>query len=128
MKSRDIQMCKKLLLQERKRLTKKLEQAVLEDIKAGSNEAFDEADISSSTTDQTLTIRLLSRETRLLRKIEKALNKIESGSFGACEICGEEVGLKRLKVRLVADLCIICKENQEKKEINVHHSPEEDFF
>lgn len=65
MRSRDVQIFKTLLLQERERLTKKLGQAVLEDFIEGSNEAFDEADISSSSTDQTLTIRLLSRETRL---------------------------------------------------------------
>ena len=128
MRSRDIQIFKTLLLQERERLTKKLGQAILEDFIEGSNEAFDEDDTSSSITDQTLTIRLLSRETRLLKKIEKALNKIECGSFGACEICGGEIGLKRLKARLVADLCITCKENQEKKEMKVRHSQEEEFF
>ena len=128
MRSRDVQIFKTLLLQERERLTKKLGQAVLEDFIEGSNEAFDEADISSSSTDQTLTIRLLSRETRILKKIEKALNKIECGNFGTCEICGREIGLKRLKARLVADLCITCKENQEEKEIKVPHAHEEEFF
>jgi len=71
-RSRDIQIFKTLVLEERERLTKKLGQAILEDFIEGSNEAFDEDDTSSSITDQTLTIRLLSRETRLLKKIEKA--------------------------------------------------------
>lgn len=128
MKSRDIQIFKRLLLQERERLTNKLGQTALEDFIEGSNEAFDEGDASSSITNQTLTIRLLSRETRLLKKIEKALNKIECGDFGTCEICEGEIGLKRLKARMVADLCITCKENQEKKERKASHSHEEEFF
>ena len=128
MKKRDIQKFKRLLLQERERLTNKLGQTALEDFIEGSNEAFDEGDVGSSITNQTLTIRLLSRETRLLKKVEKALNKIACGNYGTCEICEGEIGLKRLKARMVADLCISCKENQEKREIKAPHSNEEEFF
>lgn len=125
MRSKDIQIFKKLLMQERERLAEKLRETVLEDF---SNEPIDEADTCASIIDQTLNIKLLNRETRLLKKIEKALNKIESGDFGTCEICGKEIGLKRLKVRLVADLCITCKENQEKREMKIPYSHEEEFF
>jgi DnaK suppressor protein len=59
---------------------------------------------------------LLGRDANLLKKIEKTLNKIEYGVFGICEVCGENIDLKRLKTRLVADLCIKCKEDQEKRE------------
>jgi DnaK suppressor protein len=36
--------------------------------------------------------------------------------YGECEACGEEIGLKRLEARPVAELCIDCKAEQEKLE------------
>ena len=107
---------KELLLKEKERIVEKSKEVFSEDLIEQKNEPADEADISSSTFDQSLNIRLLNREARLLKKIEKALNKIEYGVFGICEVCGEKIDLKRLKTRLVADLCIKCKEDQEKRE------------
>jgi DnaK suppressor protein len=51
-----------------------------------------------------------------LDKIEKALRKIEDGTFGTCEECEEEINVKRLEARPETTLCIQCKENQERKE------------
>ena len=116
MRRRDLQIFKKLLLREKGRIVKKLEEVVSEDLIEQNNQPADEVDISSSTFDQSLTIRLLSREARLLKKIEKALNKIECGNFGICEVCGEKIDLKRLQSRPIADLCIKCKEDQENRE------------
>ncbi len=107
---------KELLLKEKERIVEKSKEVVSEDLIEQNNKPADEADISSSTFDQALTIRLLSRDANLLKKIEKTLNKIEYGVFGICEVCGENIDLKRLKTRLVADLCIKCKEDQEKRE------------
>lgn len=76
----------------------------------------DEVDLASSETGQTLNLRLRDRERVLLKKIEKALEKIDEGTFGVCEVCGEDIGLKRLEARPVTDLCIRCKEDQEKVE------------
>lgn len=77
---------------------------------------LDEVDLASSESAQNLSIRLRDRERILLKKIEKALKKIEDNTFGICESCEEEIGLKRLEARPVTDLCIRCKEEQEKME------------
>ena len=60
--------------------------------------------------------RLREREQGLLAKIEEALQKIERGDYGECLNCGEDIGMKRLKARPVAQLCIDCKSDQEKLE------------
>jgi len=52
----------------------------------------------------------------LLAKIEEALERVEDGTFGVCEACGEEIGVKRLEARPVTTLCIDCKTLQETKE------------
>lgn len=76
----------------------------------------DEVDLASSESDQSMNLRLRDRERILFRKIQKALEKIEAGDFGLCERCGEEIGLKRLEARPVTDLCIRCKEEEERVE------------
>ena len=63
--------------------------------------------------------RLRERERRLLAKISESLKKIDDGVYGECESCGEEIGLKRLEARPVAELCIECKSEQEKLERNL---------
>jgi DnaK suppressor protein len=60
--------------------------------------------------------RLRDREKFLLAKIDKALGRIETGGFGICEKCEEEISMKRLEARPVTTLCIRCKEEQEQKE------------
>ena len=76
----------------------------------------DEVDLASSESDQSMNLRLRDRERVLLRKIDKALEKIEDGTYGVCESCDEDIGIKRLEARPVTDLCIRCKEEQEKME------------
>ena len=73
-------------------------------------------DSASSEASLSFTGRLRERERGLLAKIESAIGKIEDGVYGECESCGEEIGLKRLEARPVAELCIDCKAEQEKLE------------
>lgn len=77
---------------------------------------LDEVDLASSESDQNMSIRLRDRERILLRKIDKALKKIETDEYGVCESCGEEISARRLEARPVTDLCIRCKEEQERVE------------
>lgn len=77
---------------------------------------LDEVDLASTESDQNMSIRLRDRERTLLKKIEKALVKIEDGTIGICEECEEDIGIRRLLARPVTDLCIRCKEEQERME------------
>jgi DnaK suppressor protein len=61
-------------------------------------------------------LRIRDRERKLLAKIEEALMRIDEGTYGICEGCDEEIGLKRLEARPVTTLCIDCKTSQEKQE------------
>lgn len=83
----------------------------------GSNEVFaDPADRATAESDRAFTLRLRDRERRLIRKIRAALQRIEDGTYGICEECGEEISIKRLKARPVTRLCINCKARQEADE------------
>lgn len=91
--------------------------STLEDL-TDSNEMFaDPADRASAESDRAFTLRIRDRERRLIRKIQAALGRIEDGSFGVCEDCGEDIGILRLKARPVTKLCINCKSRQEEGEV-----------
>lgn len=61
-------------------------------------------------------LRLRGREQKLLKKIDEALERIENGTFGLCEICGREIDIRRLIARPVTTMCIECKIEQEEEE------------
>lgn len=56
-----------------------------------------------------LTLRTKDRERKLIKKIEKTLRKIDKATFGYCETCGVEIGIRRLEAQPIANLCIDCK-------------------
>jgi DnaK suppressor protein len=76
----------------------------------------DPADRATQEEEFALELRNRDRERKLVRKIDKTLNFIETEDFGYCEACGVEIGLQRLEVRPTAELCIDCKTTQEIKE------------
>ena len=116
MKKRDLQRFKKLLLEQRKQLQGNQKRALSGDIHVDPDDFPDEIDTASSEVNLQFTGRLREREQGLLAKVDAALAKIDQGSFGQCVSCGEDIGLKRLKARPVAELCIECKSEQEQLE------------
>lgn len=76
----------------------------------------DAVDRASQEEEFALELRTRDRERKLMKKIEKTINKIDSDDFGYCEDCGEEIGIKRLEARPTADLCVNCKHLAEIKE------------
>jgi DnaK suppressor protein len=107
---------KNLLLVKRERIIRKAQQTLSEDMTLDANELPDEMDLASTEYLQSFTFRLRGREKTFLDKIQKALAKIEDGSFGLCESCESPISLKRLEARPETTLCIKCKEEQERDE------------
>ncbi|MEG1042267.1 MAG: RNA polymerase-binding protein DksA [Pseudomonas sp.] len=79
----------------------------------------DPADRASQEEEFALELRNRDRERKLIKKIDKTLQKIQDEDYGWCEACGVEIGLRRLEARPTADLCFDCKELAEKKEKTV---------
>jgi len=116
LKKRDLQRFKKLLLEQRERLQGNQKKALSGDVHVDPDDFPDEIDTASSEVNLQFTGRLREREQGLLAKVDSALMKIEQGLFGECTNCGEDIGVKRLKARPVAELCIECKSEQEQLE------------
>jgi len=73
----------------------------------------DPTDRATLESDRNFTLRIRDRERRLIAKIKEAIERIENGTYGICEMCGEEISEARLKARPVTTLCIDCKTRQE---------------
>ena len=116
MRKRDLEKFKKILLEQREQLAGNAKRALNGDIHLDPDDFPDEMDSASSEINLSFTGRLRERERHLLGKIDQALAKIEANEYGLCENCGEDVGLKRLEARPVAELCIDCKSEQERLE------------
>lgn len=76
----------------------------------------DPVDRASQEEEFALELRARDRERKLIKKIEKTLQKLDNDDFGYCEQCGVEIGIKRLEARPTADLCVDCKSLAEIKE------------
>ena len=73
----------------------------------------DPTDRAALESDRNFTLRIRDRERKLIAKIDEALRRLEDGSYGVCDDCGETIGTERLKARPVTTLCIQCKSAQE---------------
>jgi DnaK suppressor protein len=76
----------------------------------------DPTDRATLESDRNFELRIRDRERRLISKIKDALERLEGGTYGICEECGEEISEGRLKARPVTTLCINCKKKQENDE------------
>jgi len=76
----------------------------------------DPTDRASLEADRNFMLRIRDREHKLIKKIKKTLDRVESGTFGICESCGEDIGIERLKARPVTTQCIECKTKEEAME------------
>jgi len=76
----------------------------------------DPNDRATLESDRNFVLRIRDRERKLIAKIEQALERVENGTFGICDECGDDISEGRLKARPVTTLCIKCKEEQEQQE------------
>ncbi len=113
---KDVKRFKKMLDESKRALLVNARKTLLEESNFDTDDLPDEIDLASSEYSQSMIFRLRDREKFLLKKIDKALARIESGTFGVCERCEDEISLKRLEARPVTTLCIRCKEEQETTE------------
>ena len=107
---------KEQLLEKRRAVLARAQKTLTEDMTLDPNDLADEMDLAASEYIQSFEFRLRGREKSLLAKIDLALRKIEEGTFGTCETCEEPIGKKRLEARPETNLCIRCKEDQERDE------------
>ncbi len=116
MKKSELKRFRTILEEKREAVVRRARETMDQDMTLDASELPDEMDLASSEYMQSFTFRLRGRERVFLQKIEKALKKLDEGVFGVCEDCEEPISVKRLEARPETELCIRCKEDQERME------------
>jgi DnaK suppressor protein len=75
----------------------------------------DDSDWASDSADQSLMARLTDRDSKLLREIDRALRKLEAGTYGICETSGEPIDFDRLMARPWSRHALAAKEAVERE-------------
>ncbi|HVN63639.1 MAG TPA: RNA polymerase-binding protein DksA [Candidatus Binataceae bacterium] len=116
MRQRDLKSFRKLLESRKQEILQEAERAV--GTMNGDEVPFaDPTDRATLESDRNFLLRMKDRERKLLGKIDEAFDRIEDGSYGRCEECGGDIGIERLRARPVTTLCIVCKSDQEAREL-----------
>jgi len=115
MQERNLRYFKRTLASQLDHLISKESQTV-EELADSGVMVPDRVDQAAKEAGIAFALRIRDREMRLINKIREALDRIEEGTFGICDACGEEIALKRLKARPVTTYCITCKSKMEARE------------
>ena len=113
MKDEDIYFFKQLLTEQLETLLGQADIMVHDLLEKNNEISPDPLDRASFESERGTMLRIRDRESKLIRKIQKALENLENGSFGICEMCEKEIAIERLKARPVTTHCIQCKTKME---------------
>lgn len=75
----------------------------------------DQADVGAKTFEREHELALTHNARELLAQNERAIARIEAGTYGTCESCGEPIGKARLQAFPRATLCVSCKQREERR-------------
>jgi RNA polymerase-binding protein DksA len=116
----DLEALKAKLLAERERLGREIEELeadLSESLSDSSEESpYDQhmAETAAVTLDREIDLTLEENARAAIAQIDRALKKLETGSYGTCDKCGRPIGDERLQVAPFATLCIDCKRRAER--------------
>jgi DnaK suppressor protein len=116
---RELQELRRALIRERKRLVAEEEEISSASLRASQSDlsgevSFDEeyADAGSFTFEREKDFSIAQNIKDLVEKIDRALAKMEGGTYGICESCGKPIEKARLKALPYASLCLACKKKE----------------
>jgi len=111
---------RRLLVEKRKEILKEIKNDTSRYIKGESKQlvdtALDDGDWSIVDLAEDINLMHLSSHRDDLQKLDEAIRKLNEGTYGICEDCGDEISEKRLNILPYAIYCIDCKEKREKIE------------
>ena len=116
MKSEKLEFFRNMLAQKINELLGEAGKTVSEMTNSVKENYPDPNDRASLESDRNFELRIRDRERKLILKMQEAIQRMDDGVFGVCEVCGGPISEKRLMARPVTTLCIDCKMKQEKQE------------
>ena len=115
-KKSDIEKFKKQLEEMKNQLSQTIK-SVSDDVKSpDESKGYSQHQADEGTDDfgQTISIEVSTKEQSIMRQIERALEKIEDGTYGICDVSGDEIPIKRLEAVPYATMTVQAQEKFEK--------------
>ncbi len=116
MRENELEYFSEILKNRREQIIKNINGVEDEIAQLRSCELKDEGDYASVSNNNLVESAIGVQQEMELMEIELALAKIKNGEYGICEMCEEEIGFQRLKVKAHAKYCIDCREIAEKNQ------------
>lgn len=116
MDRRRIEKLKQLLLRKREEIVGDVLHIRASSQEIGQDGIQDMADEASNLYNQEILMSLNESQRRTLREVDEALDRIEEGTYGICDSCGNPVSSKRLQIKPFAKYCVECQNLIEKQE------------
>lgn len=119
MNKKDTESLRRLLLEEKSRLAEELDEIVAGNHDQPGMAAHESvyrthmADAGTDTFERARDLTLEHNVRDMLERVNLALERVEAGTYGVCDTCGEPIGSDRLKALPYADMCIDCKRKEE---------------
>lgn len=104
---------KNSLLAERENLAGQVNNNQRQTFAFDQDDTQDPVDMAVNDREQTIMLSISETERTLLDQIDEALQRIELGSYGECQNCGQEISPARLKAVSYATYCLSCQEKVE---------------
>ncbi len=111
---RTLERFKKILLKEREKIIGDVKHIYESTQEVGQDGIQDIGDEAANIYNKQILLTLNENERMRLKDVDESLDRIENGTYGICEECGEPIGLKRLEVKPVAKYCVPCLTKIEK--------------
>lgn len=113
-------MLRRVLINRREGIVREARSEISKYIKGETRQlvdtALDDGDWSIVDLTEDISLKQLSTHRENLLKIDEALRKLDEGTYGKCEDCGEDINEERLKLIPFAIYCVDCKEKREQLE------------
>jgi len=115
MNKKEKQEFQKTLLDKKERIVNKLSQVLIESKEVEANVAQDLVDKAESSYTKEFLLSLSDTERDQLMLIDEALRRLERDGFGFCQLCGQEIGKKRIEALPWTPTCIRCQQKAEEE-------------
>ena len=114
MQTSELNYFKEILNSRKEQIRRNIDGVNSELSQLSSLELNDEGDHASVNSNSMIESAIVLQQTKELAEIDSALAKISHGEYGVCEMCEDDIGFQRLKVKPHAIYCIDCREIVEK--------------
>ncbi len=123
MNKREMKKYREILLEKKERLSGEIQHLGEETLKKTQRDQSGDlsgyslhmADVATDNFDREFALSLFSNEQEIMYEIDEAIERIDNGEFGNCEMCEKPISEKRLKALPYARCCTACQEKEEKK-------------